>query len=363
MIQSSSNTTMYDTVIIGQGLAGSLLGWQLIQNKQRVLIIDNGHVSSASRPAAGLLNPVTGQRLVKSRHVDEYLPVATSMYKALSDFFGETFFYPKRMLRLLKSDKELPALEKRMADSAYSEYLGEQFPPNHNTMLKDSSGSFQQLHTGYLDTVSLLDTLSDFFQQNGNYHKEQITPEDIHLSDHHVQIKELTTRKLIFCEGYKAMVNPWFSWLPFKPAKGEIMTLKTNNKLPDEIINAGKWLLPTENGYFKVGATYQWDPLDEQTTTEARDELLGFMNSLLRHKLEYEVINQKAGVRPCTKDTEPFTGLHPEHPMLGIFNGFGSKGSLTIPWHAEQFAGHLLENTKIMPESDILRYWKKLNNE
>lgn len=357
MIQPRTNTTTYDTVIVGQGLAGSLLAWQLIQNKQRVLIIDNGHISSASRPAAGLLNPVTGQRLVKSRHVDEYLPVAISMYKALEDFFGKTFFYPKKMLRLLKSDKELPALEKRKADSAYHEYLGEQFPPNHNAMLKDSSGSFQQLHTGYLDTVSLLDTLSDFFQQNGSYHKEQITPEDIHLSDHHVQIKELTTQKLIFCEGYKATVNPWFSWLPFKPAKGEILTLKTEDKLPDEIINAGKWLLPTENGYFKVGATYQWDPLDEQTTTEARDELLGFMNDLFRDPVAYELVLQKAGVRPCTKDTEPFTGLHPKYPRLGIFNGFGSKGSLTIPYHAIAFTDYLQGSGTLMPEADIQRHW------
>ena len=71
---------VYDTIIIGQGLAGSLLGWQLIQDGQRVLVIDDGHRSAASRVAAGIINPITGQRLVKSWHVDQFLPEAEKFY-------------------------------------------------------------------------------------------------------------------------------------------------------------------------------------------------------------------------------------------------------------------------------------------
>ncbi len=82
------------------------------------------------------------------------------------------------------------------------------------------------------------------------------------------------------------------------------------------------------------------------------------MNDLFRDPVQYEVVLQKAGVRPCTKDTEPFTGLHPEHSRLGIFNGFGSKGALTIPYHAISFSDYLQGSGALMPEADIQRHWE-----
>ena len=55
-----------DYLIIGQGLAGSLLAWELINRNCKVVIIDNGQ-ENASQVAAGLINPIAGQRFVKSQ--------------------------------------------------------------------------------------------------------------------------------------------------------------------------------------------------------------------------------------------------------------------------------------------------------
>jgi len=54
---------MVDFLIVGQGLAGSLMAWELMQRGKTVLIVDNG-LENASRVAAGLINPVTGMRFV-----------------------------------------------------------------------------------------------------------------------------------------------------------------------------------------------------------------------------------------------------------------------------------------------------------
>ena len=40
-----------DCLIIGQGLAGSLLAWTLLRRGDRVALIDDGHRSSASLAA------------------------------------------------------------------------------------------------------------------------------------------------------------------------------------------------------------------------------------------------------------------------------------------------------------------------
>jgi glycine/D-amino acid oxidase-like deaminating enzyme len=57
-----------DYLIIGQGLAGSLLSWELLQHGCSIHLIDNQQ-ENASQIAAGLINPVTGMRLVKNNHI------------------------------------------------------------------------------------------------------------------------------------------------------------------------------------------------------------------------------------------------------------------------------------------------------
>ena len=61
-----------DAIIVGQGLAGSLLAFALHQRGQQVMLLDDG-VVNASQVAAGLINPVTGQRLVKSVSASQLL--------------------------------------------------------------------------------------------------------------------------------------------------------------------------------------------------------------------------------------------------------------------------------------------------
>ncbi len=56
---------MFDFLIVGQGLAGSLLAWELMQRGAKVLIVDNG-MPNASQVAAGLINPITGMRFAKT---------------------------------------------------------------------------------------------------------------------------------------------------------------------------------------------------------------------------------------------------------------------------------------------------------
>lgn len=347
-----------DFLIIGQGLAGSLLAWHLHQLGQRILVIDRSNPQSASRMAAGLINPVTGKRLVKSSGVDTYLTHAQHCYEQLQQQFDQVFFHARPMCRLFQSDDEIAFWEKRKNDTEYQAYLGKRFNPDSHPTFKDPAGSFQQLQTGYLDTVALLDTLDTYFRENHISTHRDVDYQHIRFDKNVAYLDDIQTKHIIFCEGYKATTNPWFSWLPFKPAKGEILTLNIQDHLEQDIINAGKWLLPLNNGQFKLGATYEWTPLDEKPTQQGQNTLLDALKLLYRNKVEIEVVNHQAGVRPCTKDTMPFIGQHPTNHHLSIFNGFGSKGSLMIPYYAKQFSQHLLGKQATLTEADIKRYWK-----
>ena len=62
-----------DFLIVGQGLAGTLLAWEFERAGFSFAIADAGHGRAASGVAAGIINPITGRRLVKSWRIDARL--------------------------------------------------------------------------------------------------------------------------------------------------------------------------------------------------------------------------------------------------------------------------------------------------
>ena len=110
-----------DFLIIGQGLAGSLLAWELIKRDCSFIIVDNGQ-ENASQIAAGLVNPITGMRFVKMAGIDDLLPVAKICYEQLADYFQQTFYIEKPMMRLFGSHRELRNCLVRLQNPEYQDY-------------------------------------------------------------------------------------------------------------------------------------------------------------------------------------------------------------------------------------------------
>ena len=70
-------------------------------------------------------------------------------------------------------------------------------------------------------------------------------------------------------------------------------------------------------------------------------------------KRSLEVVDHVAGVRPVVRASKLVMGLHPSEARVGFFNGLGSKGVLTAPFFATQFAGHLCGEGEIDPGVDL----------
>ena len=69
-----------------------------------------------------------------------------------------------------------------------------------------------------------------------------------------------------------------------------------------------------------------------------------------------QLLKKSVGIRPGTRDKQPFLGHHPDNAKLLIFNGFGSKGSLMIPWYADRFSRYLIKGDSLPTSADINRY-------
>ncbi|SJM92948.1 FAD dependent oxidoreductase [Crenothrix polyspora] len=335
-----------DFLIIGQGLAGSLLAWELIQRGCTVVIVDNGK-ESASQVAAGLINPITGMRLVKSNDIDTLLPVAKQLYAQLAIFFQQPFYIEKPMLRIFRNVDECRYGLKRSTTPQYQPYLSNNivsaFTIDH---LKTPFGYLEQKQTGYLLTRPLLKCLKNFFIASNRYQCTDFNYQDVQFSPS-LYWQNINPKTIVFCEGHQAMQNPWFSWLPFQPVKGEILTLHHQTHLPNKILNYGHWLIPLNDQQIRVGATFDRDNINLQTTVTGKNSLLDALNVISDNLSTATLIKHQAHIRPCTLDKQPFIGHHPHHKQLAIFNGFGAKGSLYIPWYSQLFAGSLLNNTPL----------------
>lgn len=355
-----SEPLTWDYVIIGQGLAGSILGWTLMKRGRQVLIVDDGHRTSASTVAAGLVNPLAGLRFSRPPDIDHWMHVARALYKEFEIAFGRRYFHPITMVRLFRSAEQIRFWENRTADPASLPFLGERFAAYASGQpIREPYGGFRQQQTGYLDTRALLDDLRRRFQSAGNWIRlvidySQLDPETGELK----QLRQ-TAETIVFCEGYRVQKNPWFNWLPLSPGRGEILTFSSNCTLPDEIVNGAHWLVPLVDGRYRVGSTYDRRHLDAGITAAGRDQILHGLSQLLGREITLELNEHLSGVRPGTRDRHPFLGRHANLPKVAVFNGFGARGSLTIPWYARHFAEFLEGGSALPAEADIRRLIKK----
>lgn len=348
---------MLDSLIIGQGLAGTLLAWHLIERGERVLVVDNGLQSASSKVAAGLINPVTGKRLVKTVGLDQCLPYAREFYRQLETHWGAELWVDLPMLRLFHSAKERERWEQRCREPGYEAYLGATLGADElPAPVVASHGAGQQLQTAYLKTEELLEAGRAWLQTQSSYQLAQFDYSDLRLGGDGVCWGDVSAHRVIFCEGYKGAQNPWFDWLPFQPAKGEFLSVSCDEPLPQLIINSGRWIMPRGKGNYRIGASYDHDNLNEQVSEETRKMLLGAVAEFFGGPPVFTIEGQQAGVRPTTSDRQPFIGRHPEHSALYMFNGFGSKGSLLIPWHVNCFVENLLDGKALPQPVDVARY-------
>jgi flavin-dependent dehydrogenase len=78
-----------DFLIVGQGLAGTVLSFRLMQLGQKVMVFDTPEQNKSSRVAAGLYNPITGNQMVKTWNADGLFPEIVPTYRQLEQaFFG-----------------------------------------------------------------------------------------------------------------------------------------------------------------------------------------------------------------------------------------------------------------------------------
>jgi glycine/D-amino acid oxidase-like deaminating enzyme len=352
-----TTTKEFDYLIVGQGIAGSVLAWTLHQRGYKVLIVNDTTAPTSSKVAAGIFNPLTGKKLVRTWLADELFPFAHQFYQNLQDQLQASLLHFCEIYRPYRSIEEQNTYLAQTAEPSIAKYV---FPDSNDQkyahLLQNPFGGLTVTQSGWVDCAQLVEKIMSFFVEKKQYIDSVFDFESIDFENDAVKYKDFKIKKIIFCEGYKARENPFFAWLPYNPVKGQTLLVQIDGHQLTEIVNQGIFVLPlTKTGVCRVGATYSWHDIDWEVTAEARAFLEDKLQQLI--KVPYQVLAQQGGIRPATKDRRPLLGVHPQHPHLLIFNGLGSKGVTLAPYFAAQLADFLESGKEIDPLANIERFF------
>lgn len=345
-----------DYLIIGQGLAGSLLVYELQKAGKTCFVLDNPQQVKASVVAAGVVNPVVFRRLTKSWLIDDLYPQLLETYAEMEKYFGVELFY-RLPLKKVFGKGEAEFWQRKSADNNLQAYLDAKPDKQSYPFIQADFGMGTVVESGRVDLKQLVEKIQEDLKRRQCIRFEKLDFEALKLEENQVCYHDICAEKILFCEGHAVSENPFFKTLRFRHTKGEVLRIKTESYQSDFILNKAMFLMPEGEQIYRLGATYDWDDLSPQTTTEARHELQEKLAAIFTD--QYLVVDHQAGIRPTTHDRRPVIGLHPEHPQVGIFNGLGSKGAMLGPYFSRQFTALLCGKiSELHPEVTINRYFK-----
>ena len=353
-----------DFIIVGQGLAGTTLAHSIEKKSGSFVIIDNCTKTTSSFAAAGIFHPFSFKRLLLSWKASIFLPTAISFYNSIENKLGEKLFSNHSLYRVFSSIEEQNNWSLKQTISPYSNFMGENISKDDlfNKIIRPF-GVGKVEHAGRLDVTKYVNESRNYFKNKGAFLNSAFNYENVIQKNNSIIYKNWLASSIIFCEGPKYTQNPFFNYLPHNPCKGEIIIIESA-ELPNKLINKGCFIYPLGNKRFIVGSTYNHRELNYNCSESGKNELLKKLSSLGDFK--YKIIDQKAGVRPTTKDRRPLIGEHPCLNNMYIFNGLGSKGVMMAPFLSIQLINSILNDAEIDPEANISRYaddYLKLTNQ
>ncbi len=321
-------------LIIGSGIAGSLLSYELLQQKKSLIVIDDDAVTSSSNVAGAIINPVTIKQGTLAKDYEYYINPALDCYNNLQLLLNIPVL---RELPIMSFDK-LSAVEKSSAgkylfdiDHQEKKILEECFC--NSTPAVKISPSYQ-VFAGAL----LMNWKSKLVSEK-IFLKERFDINAVTISGQSVIYKNIKARKIIFCEGASGAANPYFPDLPFTKNRGDVLLLSIPGLSQGFIYHNKIRLVPFGDNLFWCGSNYTWNFTNLYPDTDWRKQTVALLQQWLR--LPFTIENHIVAERPTTAGQAPITLIHDSLPAA-MFNGLGTKGFLTAPLLAKQFAERMI---------------------
>jgi len=342
-----------DYIIVGLGLAGLAFTKELERNNKSFIVFEDNSQNSSS-VAGGMYNPVILKRFTPVWNAIDQLEIAIPFYKELESEFGKKYDYPVDIYRVFKSVEEQNNWFVASDKPLLAPYMVPQIVNEDVKGVLAKFGFGKLINTGRINTKDLLKDYRNYLSEKEFIKNETFNYEGIIIKDNEVEYNDIKANRIVFCEGFGLVKNPFFNYLPMQEAKGELITIHAPNLNIDFLIKAAVFVLPLGENLYKVGATFNWKDKTKEPTSAGKFELIQKLSSFITSP--YTIVNHTAGIRPTVKDRRPLIGTHPLYKNLAVLNGLGTRGVMIAPTSAKSLYNHLEHNVKLDSEISIDRF-------
>ena len=348
--------------IVGGGVIGLSIGWQLLRNGIAVSLLERNEVGSrASYAAAGMLAP--------------YAEVGFEEVELMKLGQRSLQLYPRFLDQLAEDAAEVPKLDRcgtLMAgiDRDDTEHLRRLYDFREELalpveLMTGTAAREREPHLSpkvvsalwlsqdaQIDNRMLLNALKEAFQKRGGNLYEHAEVEEMQRRDDSLYIR---------CQGRESMgvdavvvaAGAWsgkIAGMPdrysslMRPVKGQILTLqKTQDcNIGCMVRSPRTYLVPKENGTIRLGATSEDKGYETDITAGGLKYLLEYGWEIVPSIYDLPVEESLAGLRPAAKDNFPVIG-ETEVPGIYIAGGHYRHGILLTPVTAFGMAELLTE--------------------
>ena len=347
-------------VIVGGGLAGSLLAARLGRAGVAVHLFDDGAPAAASRVAAGLYNVITGRFGAKT-WLAETLLAELEAFLALPEMAPlRAYRHPGLIYRPFREVAEYNKWSSRTAEPDFAALVALQETPLLPDRIDNPLGGIRILPCGWMDVAGFIDGLHEVLVRDlgVQLYRERLAYAQLDPAQRRVHMgpgAALTYDALVFAEGAAMAGNPWLPGLKLIPNKGELLEIHAPALDMPFVLSKKIYLVPLGEDRYGVGATYANRFDSPEPSAAGRAEICGHLDRVL--KVPYTVTGHWAGLRPTTPNRRPIVGPYPGRPGLYVLTGFGTKGVLLAPWCSRLLASHLLGTPEAIPaEAEASRF-------
>ncbi len=368
---------IYDTIIIGAGIAGVTIAHFLKQKKQSVLILDKNSIASGGSGAAGaFVSPKIGKGSALQELTNEAFEYAKDFYLSTCP----EYFHQTGVIRIPKDkvDAEKFSEYEKFNHNSYELYSKEKL---ESLGINAKYTSFYFSEAGDCDAVKVCRFLSkeievqnedvtEIKHMNGQW--EILTAHSLFLSKNVVLATGYESNLVDL--GYMGIKGTWgtrgdfCSILDLKISMHQSMSVGANNK-----------------GIIKLGATHEKEVKESIPCSREQTERLKEKASSLIDTSSLELQELFCGMRAGSKDYFPLVGkvidvayMLENNPNivrgakpdlkykdnLYILNGLGGRGFVFAPMMAKILAEHIVEekniDTRVNPDRLFFKWCRRL---
>jgi glycine/D-amino acid oxidase-like deaminating enzyme len=325
-------------MIVGQGLAGTLLSYFLLQAGKEIIVIDEEKEHTASKICGGMFTPVSGKRMVKGKNTDEQIAFLKETFTGLERFLGVRLLNETAIYTVLGSVKEQNDLSLKTDDPDFARHIN--LHPEWQEHVRQPFGAFEVSGSGWINISLLLEKFREKLIERRCFVSGKFDHALLSYENNQWNYAGKVADTIIFCEGAQAADNPFFPNLPFRFCKGDILTIRCDQLKTKRVIKKGIGILHLHDNLFRAGSTYEWNDLSELPTENGKKTLEKKLDDLL--DVPYTIVSHKAAIRPSTRTRDPIILQHPKYNRMFLLNGLGTKGVMNGPWSVHKLLPKLL---------------------